>query len=226
MQCSVCGGRNFTRHSVLWQRLIDEWQISPYEAAYVDRQQGETCTSCGANLRSIALSNAIRCALGTDMMLNAYATSSQARDISILEINMAGSLTPTLKQFGRYVFGAYPEVDMHAIPYDAGTFDLIVHSDTLEHVPNPVHALAECRRVLKEGGTLCFTVPTIVDRMSRDRRGLPHSYHGDPETATDDLIVRTEFGADCWTYVVQAGFSNVTMHAVEYPCAIAIAAKH
>lgn len=55
MQCGVCGGTSFTSRRVLWQGLIDEWQISRTEAAYVDRQQGETCDSCGSNLRSIAL---------------------------------------------------------------------------------------------------------------------------------------------------------------------------
>lgn len=103
------------------------------------------------------------------------------------------------------------------ISYPSGTFDIVIHSDTLEHVPNPVHALSECRRVLKPGGALCFTVPIIVGRMTRDRAGLPKSYHGDPTTATDDLIVRTEFGADAWTYVMEAGFNRVTIHAVGYP---------
>ncbi len=67
---------------------------------------------------------------------------------------------------------------MHAIPYAAGTFDIVVHSDTLEHVENPVHALAECRRVLKPGGALCFTVPIIVGRLTRNRKGLPPELPG------------------------------------------------
>jgi len=66
----------------------------------------------------------------------------------ILEINEAGNLTSTLKQLDGYVFGAYPHLNMHAIPYESGTFDVVIHSDTLEHIQNPVHALKECRRVL------------------------------------------------------------------------------
>ena len=44
------------------------------------------------------------------------------------------------------------------------SFDLVVHSDTLEHVPDPLRALQECRRVLRPGGALCFTVPTLPEK--------------------------------------------------------------
>ena len=113
---------------------------------------------------------------------------------------------------------------MHALPYPDAAFDLVVHSDTLEHIANPVHALGECRRILAPGGALCFTVPTIVGRLSRDRAGLPRSYHGNATTMPDDFVVQTEFGADAWTYVLAAGFARVDLHAVEYPAAIALVA--
>jgi hypothetical protein len=51
-ECSVCDGSEFQCKEILWQQLIDEWQISPVEAEYVNRQQGKTCAGCGANLRS------------------------------------------------------------------------------------------------------------------------------------------------------------------------------
>lgn len=226
MQCGICGGVSFIRHPILWEGLINEWQISPAEADYVDRQQGETCNSCGANLRSIALANALRAFLGTNALLREIATSPLGKSFSILEINEAGSLTPILKNFGRYVFGAYPEVDMHAIPYESNVFDVVIHSDTLEHVTNPIHALTECRRVLKPGGALCFTVPVIVERLSRNRHGLPKSHHGNSETMSDDLVVQTEFGADAWCYIMESGFTDVSIHSVGYPAATAFLARN
>ncbi len=90
---------------------------------------------------------------------------------------------------------------------------------------NPVHALTECRRVLKPDGALCFTVPVIVGRMTRNRAGLPKSCHGASTTTADDFIVQTEFGADAWGYVMEAGFSEVQIHAVEYPAALAFLAR-
>ncbi len=217
MQCGVCGGTAFTARNVLWDKLIGDWQLAPDEGAYVNRQQGETCDGCGANLRSAALADALRAALGTTAPLRAAAVAGVGRDLAVLEINEAGTLTPVLRTLGRYTFGAYPEVDLHALPYADGAFDLVVHSDTLEHIRNPVHALAECRRVLKPGGALCFTVPVVVGRLSRGRDGLPRSHHGHPTTAADDYLVQTEFGADVWAYVMRAGFAEVGLHAVAFP---------
>ncbi|VTU20372.1 Methyltransferase domain protein [Variovorax sp. SRS16] len=224
MRCSVCGGQSFTAHPVLWPALINEWQLSDVEAAYIDRQQGETCNGCGSNLRSISLSDALLSYLGFGGTLRQATQVAAAQALRLLELNEAGNLSPVLRAFGGYAFGAYPEVDMHSIPFADETFDVVVHSDTLEHVPHPVHALAECRRVLKRGGALCFTVPIIVGRMSRDRSGLSKSFHGSPATAADDYAVQTEFGADAWTYVMQAGFTKISIHALAYPAAIAFAA--
>lgn len=222
--CSICGGNEFSTSKVLWPELISDWQLSDAETAYVDRQQGEICVVCGSNLRSIALADAIRSYLGKAACLVQLMDSEDAADYSILEINEAGSLSSYLKRFVRYTNGSYPAVDMHELPYEDEAFDLVVHSDTLEHVENPVHALTECRRVLRVGGALCFTVPVIVGRMTRSRAGLKPSYHGSPESKPDDYLVHTEFGADTWTFLCEAGFSNITIHSVAYPAALSFKA--
>jgi len=43
----------------------------------------------------------------------------------------------------------------------AGTFDVIIISNTLERLPNPKHHLSWCSHVLKEGGVLAFEVPQM-----------------------------------------------------------------
>lgn len=225
MHCPVCGSTEFTSMAVIWKKLIDDWQLSPFEVGYINRQQGEFCNTCRCNLRSLALAEAIRAFYYSNTLFKDLVVSEAARRTTLLEINEAGNLTPFLKNFGGYVFGAYPDVDIHHLPYEDSTFDLVVHSDTLEHVDNPKHALSECRRVLRPGGALCFTVPIIVGRMSRSRAGLPNSYHGNSNTDLDDWAVQTEFGADAWTYILEAGFSTFSMHAVQYPSAIAFLAR-
>lgn len=99
-----------------------------------------------------------------------------------------------------------------------------MHSDTLEHLEHPIVALSECQRLLKPGGRLCFTIPIIVGRLSRSRAGLVSSYHGDPSTASSDLIVQTEFGANARTIVFEAGFTSMSFTQVEYPSGLAITA--
>ena len=65
--------------------------------------------------------------------------------------------------------------DMQALPHADGAFDLVVHSDTLEHVPDPVRGLAECRRVLKPRGLLILETPNPENIWV-----ATHTFHHDP----------------------------------------------
>lgn len=222
--CSICGGSEFGSGRVLWPALVSEWQLSQDEEDYINEQQGRTCKSCGANMRSIALGSALRDAWSTSLTIKDFLLTTQAKTVKVLDINGAPVLSDMLAQLPGYLRADYPKVDMHSLPYSDGTFDIVFHSDTLEHVDHPVHALAECRRVLAPGGRLCFTVPVIINRMTRSRAGLSASYHGAPDNKADDYIVRTEFGADVWTHIIRAGFSRILINQVEFSTAIAFSA--
>lgn len=50
------------------------------------------------------------------------------------------------------------EGDAEDLPYPDGMFDAVVSSFGIHHVPRPELALSECRRVLKPGGHVAFTV--------------------------------------------------------------------
>ena len=104
-------------------------------------------------------------------------------------------------------------------------FDLVIHADILEHIANPIKALTECLRVLKNNGKCIFTIPIVVDRLSRRREGWPMSYHGSPDKIQKDYQVFTEFGCDSWKVVLEAGFKSVKIHALEYPVALALETK-
>jgi len=45
------------------------------------------------------------------------------------------------------------------LPFADGTFDTLISLETIEHLPQPVSFLAECRRVLKKGGTFVCSTP-------------------------------------------------------------------
>ncbi len=220
--CSLCGSTAFTAQPVLWPGLVAEWQLAPEEVAYVDAQQGMRCDGCGASLRAVALGLAVGEFLGDSQPI-ALALPA-VPGLRVLDLNGIPALSSLIAAMPNAVRADYPAVDMQAMPWPDASFDLVLHSDTLEHIPNPLRALAECRRILRPGGRLCYTVPTIIGRLSRSRAGLPASFHGNPETATEDHIVQTEFGADAWTYPLRAGFERVMMHQVEFPAATAISA--
>jgi len=225
LTCAVCGGREFVSRDVLWEDLIDKWQLSTYETEYINRQQGQRCVYCGNNLRSIALAKAIVDTYEFNGTLKEFVVSKNASTIRVLEINEAGGLTPILKCLPNHKFIAHPEFDMMNLNLSSHAFDLIIHSDTLEHVKDPVRALCECRRVLDCNGKCIFTIPVIVDRVSRTRIGLPNSYHGSPNNNENSNIVYTEFGMDFWKYVINAGFTKCLMHVLDFPAAVAIEAS-
>ncbi len=220
--CPVCGGTDFTDRPILWDALVAAWELAPEERAYVDRQQGTCCSGCGANLRSGALAEALLGAVGGTGTLLDFVATPAAACLEALEINQAGSLSPVLARLPGHHLASYPDLDMQAMPYPDESFDLVVHSDTLEHVPDPLRALSECRRVLRQTGALCFTVPVIVGRLTRSCAGRPPSFHGTSAADSEDLRVHTEFGADIWTWPLKAGFVAVTVTTTEYPAALAV----
>lgn len=220
--CLICGHNEFRLDQVLWPDLINKWQLTPDEAEYINLQQGLCCKKCGNNLRSIALAKSILTALKFDGILIEASKSKKFDSLKILEINEAGTLHSVLERFSTYRFAGYPEIDMMAMNLPSAHFDLVIHSDTLEHILDPVLALKECRRILKPGGALCFTVPVVVGRMTRSRNNLPPSYHGSANKDLSDYIVHTEFGADFWTYALKAGFSSCKLDVVKYPSGLSM----
>lgn len=222
MHCNICGGSTFSQVAVLWDELVAEWGISNEERSYIDRQQGLTCEACGTNIRGMALASAITDHWHFHGLFKDFVRKFSR--LNVLEINEAGTLTKPLGTLPGRVLAEYPSVDIHDLSYSDQSFDLVVHSDTLEHVENPILALAECGRVLRPGGLLAFTVPVIVDRMTRSRKGLAKSYHGFPETGADDWAVQTEYGADMWRHVIAAGFDAVKINTFDYPAGIAMSA--
>jgi len=224
--CTCCGSRELAFQKILWDELVHAWRISEYEREYIDRQQGLTCRACGSNLRSMALALAICRCYGYTDTLKRFVSERSNRGLRVLEVNEAGGLTQFLSKLPKHYIGRYPQLDMMQMPFENGSYDLVIHSDTLEHVLHPISALSECWRVLASGGFCAFTVPMIVDRMTVDRAGLPRSYHGTQQQHTGDLAVQTEYGCDSWKHLVLAGFRECRLIALEFPAALALVGVH
>lgn len=222
--CLCCGATQLTSVSVLWERLIQEWELSLDEVNYIDRQQGFHCQICSSNLRSMALASALMSNFQFSGTFSEFVRQPKAQSLKLLEVNGAGSLTQFLSHLPGHSLSAYPDVDMMALPFESLSFDVVCHSDTLEHIPDPVAGLSECYRILKPGGLLAFTVPMIVDRLTRSRHNLPSSYHGNSEGGREDFLVHTEYGSDAWKQVIQGGFQECRFIVLEYPAALALVA--
>jgi SAM-dependent methyltransferase len=78
------------------------------------------------------------------------------------DLNDVDAILQAMKEQGEAPASARGEVvkgDALELPYADGSFDCVIASEILEHVPEDDRAIAELVRVLKSGGALAITVP-------------------------------------------------------------------
>jgi len=80
-------------------------------------------------------------------------------DLGIQDLQTAAARIGDLSEYdpqGRILFGC---ADALCLPFADESFDVVICSEVLEHIPNYIAAIAELSRVTKPGGHLCITVP-------------------------------------------------------------------
>lgn len=227
-RCGACGFTGQPLHEPpSWPDLIEQWELTPQWAAWMAQREGSRCAWCGASLRAGSLAAAIVAAVNrrcgtTATRLRSLFADDRTRGLAAAEINSAGNLHRYLarcrglrySEFGSRHPGV-PSEDLTALSYGDRSFDLVVTSDTLEHVPDVERALREIHRVLVPGGAHVFTTPVVWDRPTRVRAQLdsgqlvhllPPSYHGAQQANAADFLVYYEFGADFTACCEAAGF--------------------
>jgi SAM-dependent methyltransferase len=247
MRCGVCGFVGEPSHQpALWPELVAEWELSPEWADWFDRREGSQCVRCGASLRvsqmAEALVDAVNAQVGTRATrLDHLFDAPAARALSVAELNSAGNLHRFLARCPKLCYSEFgstsPEVpseDLNQLSYGDAAFDLVVTSDTLEHVPEIDRALREIRRVLKPGGIHVFSVPVVWDRPTRRRAVmhdgvvthlLPPSYHGRPTEGRSDYLVFHEFGADFVERCQAAGYETRLLKNAANPALVTFIAR-
>jgi len=248
--CSACGARSkFAFNS--W--VIPDDQLAAFGdpavgSAYL-RRESLFCRKCCSNLRVRSFADALLSIYGDGLQSVAQLVKQpNFRNLDVAEINTIGALgslhillaqLPHLSfseyfgsdRLGEMINGTRNE-DLCRLTYSDESFDLVLSSDTLEHVEDFRAALRESRRVLRPGGRHVFTVPlvatrdTSVSRVSRGADGnlvhlLPPVYHGRgrglyryiPRSA--DLLTFTEFGCDLLDHMREAGFEAEMIHGAD-----------
>jgi len=222
--CVVCGSNQYTQYDILNEQLISEWNLSAREAEIINLEQGLICDKCGVNPRAQALAAAILIFCKFDVLFINFIKARQSHKVQLLEINTAGFLSPFLQSLRNHTLIEYPEIDIQNLQSFRSGWDLVITSDTLEHVPDPTLALSEIYRILRPGGAKIFTTPFVLSRLSKSRRGEVDSYHGDPMIKSPDYLVHWEFGADLWKFPYAAGFSRVEILSLCFPNGVALTA--
>jgi len=83
------------------------------------------------------------------------------------------------QDFGREpaTIGKYTELDYESditgIPVSDATFDVVICTEVLEHVPYPIDALKEMARIVKPGGRILVTAP-----LASYLHQAPYHYYG------------------------------------------------
>lgn len=106
--------------------------------------------------------------------------------------------------------------DLQDLTFADASFDLVLSSDVLEHMPDPYRAHREIYRTLKPGGRHIFTVPFNSDKALDDIRAhlvdgeivylAEKLFHGDPVRPDQGILVWTIFGLEMLSQLARIGF--------------------
>jgi SAM-dependent methyltransferase len=194
--------RHLAKTKIRRCRCCDRMSIFPQ---FSKGEEVRFCVRCRANLRYEMLADYLR---------REYPNIER---LDVLELDPASSLQNILQHARSYkrtyfdptvpcgtVRGDGAEMaDITSLAFEDGSFDLIVSSEVLEHVPDLKSAFSEMRRVLRRGGSHLFTVPSAKEtkQLARFESGkiehlvLPPEYHGDP-MGTEGIVAYWHLGRD------------------------------
>ena len=182
------------------------------------------------------------CHLNNRMRLALHIIKQQLPEINNSKIYIAEQTTQTfqkLKSISKELVGSEflgdnfsrGEVDSRGIRHGDFTnltfkdseFDMVLSFDVFEHIPDYKIAFSESYRILKDNGTLIFSVPfdrnseKNIMRAKLDNTGvvkhiLPAEYHGDPLNITEGCLCFYHFGWEMLDDLRNVGFNEP--HAV------------
>jgi SAM-dependent methyltransferase len=232
-RCAACGGFGpmLYRRWVIPPELERRWGLSPRLAEAFARKETSACARCGARLRVRRLARVLleELPMGTPpaRSIADWVRRPMARTLRVAEINRIDGLHEQLSGLPHLAYSEYLDEattpddpgpvrheDLTSLSYPDASIDLVLTSETLEHVPDLSAAIAEVRRVLVPGGLHLFTVPllpgvskTFARSVLRPDGSIEHRATPISHPAGDaGYPVFTEFGADLPEILERAGF--------------------
>lgn len=215
--CSICGRRGpkaFMLQAV-GQELVSMWGLSEDEAFELRLKESLICPWCGSKHRARRIASVFFLETGL-AMLNRKA--HPANDFGpVLVLNRIDGLDALFQGFPGtvltdYVEGSEPGAIVDGVRHEDAcrltfadeTFTAVIHSETLEHVPDPDAALQEIGRVLKPGGLHIFTVPMKPGTRTTEPRMVADG----PGGWTDRLTPRLHHPGGSWGWPVHTEFGE------------------
>jgi SAM-dependent methyltransferase len=248
-RCPVCGSKLvLIARPVFSEALAKASNFNSEWTAFFNQREGEICVSCGASLRARQLSSALLLweteEIGVGFAdADSMARNDQVKKLKVAEVNSCGALHKALGRLPGLKFSEYesdnpnvPHEDLLNLSYPSGEFDLVLHSDTLEHVPDLRRALDEIHRVLKPGGAMICSVPLVRDGRKTSARAalkpngelehfFPPIYHGGSYQKTCQYLVFYDFGDDLFEFIQARGFAMQIFEHEENPAAFTLIAR-
>jgi SAM-dependent methyltransferase len=218
---------------VVAAELERRWALTPRLTEALARKESLDCARCGAKLRARRLAVVLLELYpvgdppSPSRSVRDWVATPEARALRVAEINRVDGLHDALRALpnlddsdfnpeagrGESIAGVRSE-DLTALTYPDAAFDLVVTSESLEHVPDLDAALREIRRILVPGGRHIFTVPLLpgVARtyprvtVAPDGSLSPHTIEIRHPGGDWGYLVFREFGADLVERLADAGF--------------------
>jgi SAM-dependent methyltransferase len=193
-RCSICGATVFVRLN------RTEW--------------GVRCVRCGGAPNTLTLVDTIRRLVGDLGDKQVYVLSAAGPLFEYLQRScrhLTFSLYSDAVAPGEYADGVLSQ-DVQRLTFPDGSFDLCVHSEVFEHVPDDLAGFRELHRVLKSGGATIFTVP-VSDR------DITPEYHNDQLRGS--VLAFRDYGRDVTTRLEFAGFHDVRLISDPGPAGLA-----
>ena len=179
-RCAVCGRLSLLiyRRRVLTPRLAELWGLSTKQADAFARKESLECTHCGAKLRGRRIAQVVLSLFPAGNppapSLAQWVVHPEVQQLRVAEINSIDGLHSFMRKLPNFSGSDYHDAngpavdhrgtrseDLTRLSYRDNSLDLILTSETLEHVPDLNGALREIHRVLAPGGRHVFTVPVL-----------------------------------------------------------------